>query len=96
MAIDKKLQERREEILQIAARYGARDVRVFGSRARGEARPGSDLDLLIRLEPGRTLLDMVAIKQDIEDILGCKVDVVTENAINRYIREQVLSEAVAL
>jgi hypothetical protein len=96
MAIDMTLQERREEILQIAARYGAKDVRVFGSRSRGEARPGSDLDLLIRLEPGRTLLDMIAIKQDIEDLLGCKVDVVTENAISRYIREQVLSEAVPL
>jgi len=96
MAIDKILQERRDEILQIAKRYGARDVRVFGSRAHGEARPGSHLDLLKKLEPGRTLLDMVAIKQDIEDLLGCKVDVVTENAISRYIREQVLSEAVAL
>jgi hypothetical protein len=96
MGIEKTLLERREEILQIAAHYGARDVRVFGSRARGEANPGSDLDLLIKLDPGRTLLDMVAIKQDIEDILGCKVDVVTENAVSRYIRERVLSEAVAL
>jgi len=96
MGIEKTLLERREEILQIAAHYGARDVRVFGSRARGEANPGSDLDLLIKLEPGRTLLDMVAIKQDIEDILGCKVDVVTENAVSRYISEEVLSEAVAL
>ena len=96
MAIDKILQERRDEILPIATRYGARDVRVFGSRAHGEARPGSHLDLLIKLEPGRTLPDMVAIKQDIEDILGCKVDVVTENAVSRYISEEVLSEAVAL
>ena len=96
MAIDRKLLERREEILQITARYGAKDVRVFGSWARGDARPGSDLDLLINLEPGRTLLDMVAIKQDVEGILGCKVDVVTESAISPYIRPQVVSEAVAL
>ncbi len=96
MAIDNTLRERREEILKIAAHYGARDIRVFGSRARGDSTPDSDLDLLIRLEPGRTLLDIVAIKQDLEDLLHCKVDVVTEQAISHYIREQVLNEAVAL
>ncbi len=96
MVADSSLRTRRDEILRIAAKYGAHDVRVFGSRARGEGRPDSDLDLLIRLEPGRTLLDIVAIKQDLEDLLGCKVDVVTEQAISHYIRDQVLNEAVAL
>ena len=96
MVTDPKLQENRDEILSIAARYGARNVRVFGSRARGEGKPGSDVDLLIRLEAGRTLLDLVAIKQDLEDLLGCKVDVVTEGAVSRFIKNKVLAEAVAL
>lgn len=96
MAIDKTLQERRKEILQIAARYGARDVRVFGSRARGEGRSDSDLDILVTLDDHASLLDIVAIKQDLEDLLGCKVDVVTEDAISPYIREKVLQEAVSL
>lgn len=96
MVTDPKLQEKRDEILAIAARYGAREVRVFGSRARGEGKPGSDVDLLIRLDAGRTLLDIVAIKQDLEDLLGCKVDVVTEGAVSRFIRNAVLAEAVAL
>ncbi len=90
------LRERREEILQIVARYGARDARIFGSRARGVARPDSDLDILVKLDPGRNLLDIVAIKQDLEDLLGCPVDVVTEAAISPYIREQVLQEAIGL
>ena len=89
MGIEKFLEDRREAILKVAASHGARDVRLFGSRIRGTARPDSDVDLLISLEPGRSLLDIVAIKQDLKDLLGCKVDVVTEAAISPYIREQV-------
>ncbi|MBZ5515454.1 MAG: nucleotidyltransferase family protein [Acidobacteriia bacterium] len=96
MAIDSNLQARREQILAVAARHGAREVRVFGSRAHGEGQPDSDVDLLIKLEEGRTLLDIVAIKLDLEDLLGCKVDVVTERAISRFIRNEMLAEAVAL
>jgi len=96
MEIDHILKDRRETILQVAASHGARDVRVFGSRVRGTARPDSDVDILVRLDAGRSLLDLIAIKQDLEDLLGCKVDVVTEAAISPYIREQVLNEAVAL
>ncbi|MBU0492194.1 MAG: nucleotidyltransferase family protein [Chloroflexi bacterium] len=96
MEIDRVLQDRRGEIHRIVAQHGAGNVRVFGSRARGQARPDSDLDILVRLNPGRTLLDIVAIKQDLEDLLGCPVDVVTEAAISPYIREQVLREAVNL
>jgi uncharacterized protein len=96
MGLDRLLQGKRDEILRIAASHGARDVRVFGSSARGEAGPESDIDILAKLGPGRSLLDIVAIKQDLEDLIGCKVDVVTEAAISPYIREEVLREAVRL
>jgi len=96
MGIDNILKDRRETILRVAASHGARDVRVFGSRVRGTARPDSDIDILVKLEAGRSLLDLIAIKQDLEDLLGCKVDVVTEAAISPYIREQVLNEAIVL
>ena len=89
-------QEQRQKILQIAASHGARDVRIFGSMARGEARPDSDLDLLVKLDPGQSLLDLIALKQDLEDLIGRKVDVLTEAAISPYIREQVLENAISL
>jgi predicted nucleotidyltransferase len=85
-----------EEVLRIAARYGAGNVRVFGSAARGDARPDSDVDVLIDLAPGRSLLDIVAIKQDLEDLLGLEVHVVTADSVSPYIRDQVLREAVSL
>jgi predicted nucleotidyltransferase len=96
MVVNSSLDTRREEILAIVKRHGGRNVRVFGSQARGEGAPDSDLDILIDLEPGRSLLDIVAIKQDLEDLLGCSVDVVTEASVSPYIREHVLSEAIAL
>jgi predicted nucleotidyltransferase len=96
MGMDSSLEENRSDILRIAANHGARDVRVFGSRARGQAHRDSDLDLLITLEKGKSLLDIVAIKQDIEDLLGYKVDVVTEAAISPYMRDRILEEAVPL
>lgn len=96
MKINEILKEKRDEILKIAATHGARHVQVFGSMARGEAGAASDLDILVQLDADRTLLDLIAIKQDLEDLLGCQVDVVTEAAISPYIREQVLKEAVAL
>ena len=86
----------REQIQRIAARHGAMSLRVFGSVARGDARPDSDVDLLVEMERGRTLLDVVAIKQDVEDLLGRKVDVVTQAAVSPYMRESVLKEAVSL
>ncbi len=64
--------------------------------ARGEARPDSDIDVLVDFEPGRTLLDRIGMIQDLEDLLGRKVDVVTEKALHRYIRQQVIQEAVPL
>lgn len=96
MQLNTVLKDKREEILRIAQSHGAHNVRVFGSLVRGEAGPGSDLDILVKLDPGRSLLDIVAIKQDLEDLLGCAVDVVTEAAVSPYIRDQVLREAVSV
>jgi uncharacterized protein len=84
------------EVLRIAQQHGATRVRVFGSWARGEQGPGSDLDLLVEMAPGRSLLDLVAIKQDLEDLLHFPVDVVTERSLSPYLRGRVLAEAAAL
>jgi predicted nucleotidyltransferase len=71
-------------------------VRVFGSWARGEASTQSDLDLLVRLEPGRSLLDLIGFEQALEDRLGLSVDIVTEGALSPHLRARVVSEARAL
>lgn len=81
------------EIMRVARSHGAQSVRIFGSRARGDARPDSDLDLLITLEPGRSLLDLIAIKQDLEELLHFSVDVVTEHGLSPYLRDRVFAEA---
>lgn len=81
MAID--LQAIRQDILRVAAQHGARNVRLFGSAARGEDRPGSDLDLLVDMESGRSLLDLVALGQDLEELLHRKVDVITDSRNGR-------------
>jgi len=96
MGINELLREMREDILRIAAQHGARNVRIFGSVATGKARPDSDVDILVEMEPGRSLLDHVALWQDLEDLLGCRVDVVSEKALHWYIRDRVLKEAVLL
>ena len=90
------LQQYRAEILAMAMRHGARNVRVFGSLARGEGREDSDLDLLVTLGEGRSLLDLVGLKQDLEELVKRPVDVVTEQALSPYLREHVLSEAIPL
>ena len=92
----KSLRVKREEILQIAEKYGARTVRIFGSVARGEADVASDLDLLVEMEPGRSLLDLGGLLMELQDLLGCRVDVVTEKGLRERIRDRVLKEAVAL
>jgi predicted nucleotidyltransferase len=83
-------------IREVAAEHGATRIRIFGSLARGTAKPDSDLDLLVDLQPGRDLLDLIAIKQDLEQRLGRRVDVVTERSLSPYLRDQVLKEAVAI
>jgi len=88
------LHEKRNEIQQIAARYGARNIRVFGSVARDEATDASDVDFLAEMEPGRSLFDLGGLYADLHDLLQCPVDVVTENSVSEYIRNRVLSEAV--
>ena len=90
------IRKKREMILAIAKDHGALSVRIFGSYARGEEQPPSDIDLLVEMEPGRSLLDIVAIKQEVEDLLGKKVDVVTKAALSPYLRDEVLQEAVVL
>ncbi len=96
MPLDELLRTKREDILRIAKNYGAYNVRVFASVARGEADSESDIDLLVNMEPGRSLLDLCGLLADIEDLLGCKVDVVTEDGLRERIRERVLKEAVVL
>jgi predicted nucleotidyltransferase len=96
MSLHAELLDRREEIFAIAARHGARTVRVFGSVVRGEAGPESDLDLLVEFEPGRSLLDHIALAQDLKDLLGREVDVVTEGGLHGYIRDRICREAVPL
>ena len=93
MDVGKLLQEKRYDILQAAAKRGAYNVRVSGSVARGEAGSESDLDLLVDLEPNRSLFDLGGLLADLEDLLGCRVDVVTEGGLHWYIRDRVLSEA---
>ena len=96
MSLDELLQSKRGDILRTASRYGAFNVRVFGSVARGEADSESDIDLLVDMEAGRSLLDLSGLLIDLEDMLGCNVDVVTERGLRDRIRERVLKEAVAL
>ena len=96
MNLDELLRGKREEILRLASRHGARNVRVFGSVARGEADERSDVDLLVDLEPGRSLLDLGGLLMDLRDLLRRNVDVVTERGLKARIRSRVLQEAVPL
>lgn len=90
------LRRRRNEILKIAERRGAHNVRIFGSVARGEADERSDVDFLVELEPGRSLLDLGGLLMDLQQLLGHPVDVVTERGLRERIRERVLEEAIPL
>jgi predicted nucleotidyltransferase len=96
MDINHLVREKREAILRLAARHGAHNIRIFGSAARGEAGVDSDVDFLIEVGPGRTPWFPGGLIADLEDLLGCRVDLVTEKALHWYIRDQVLQEAVPL
>jgi uncharacterized protein len=96
MDIQALLNQKREQVLETAAHYGAYDVRIFGSVARGEANDASDIDILVKLEPGRSLMDLGGLLYDLQKLLGIEVDVVTEKGLRSRIREQVLREAVPL
>ena len=96
MTIDDLLREKREEILRLAAKHGALNVRVFGSAARGEADDRSDIDLLVDLEPDRSLLDLGGLWADLNAMLPVEIDVVTEKGLRDSIRQRVLKEAIPL
>jgi len=96
MSLNELLQDKREDILRIAAKRGAYNVRVFGSFVRGEADSKSDIDILVDMEPGRSLFDLGGLLMDLQDLLGHDVDVVTERGLRERIRERVLKEAIAL
>ena len=93
MDVDQLLQEKREAILQLAAKHGARNVRVFGSVARHEANDQSDIDFLVDLEPGRSLMDQGGLLMDLRELLGREVDVVTEKGLYWLLRRRILKEA---
>ena len=96
MSIRQLLQFKRTQILQIAARHGARNVRVFGSVARGTARRNSDIDFLVDMEEGRSLLDHAALILYLERLLKRPVDVASERGLRRLVRKNVLKDAVTL
>jgi predicted nucleotidyltransferase len=90
------IEKKRQDIIRICEKHGAHAIRVFGSVVRGEDDTGSDIDFLVELEQGRSLLDVVALIQDLEELLGRPVDVVEPEGIHWYIRDRVLKEAVPL
>ncbi|MGA2233484.1 MAG: nucleotidyltransferase family protein [Tepidisphaeraceae bacterium] len=96
MLTQQSIRERRDAILEIARRYGASDIRIFGSVARGDATDSSDLDLIVRFEPGRSLLDHGGLVMDLRELLAVKVDVIDEDAMRPRFRDQANREAVPL
>ncbi len=91
--LSKLLQEKRQAVMALAAGHGAKNVRVFGSVARAEARSDSDIDLLVKMEEGRSLLDLSALVCDLRELLGVKVDVVSEDGLYWLLRRKILNEA---
>ena len=93
MGIPEIIQDKKEQVLALAARHGASNVRIFGSVANGTAEEDSDIDFLVDLEKGRSLFDLGGLLMDLQQLFDRKVDVVTENGLHWYIKERILSEA---
>ena len=96
MGVSDRIHEKRDQILRIAARHGAHNVRLFGSIVRVEAGPESDVDLLVDVGPAHSPWFPAGLILDLEELLGREVDVVTEDALHWYIRDRVLEEAIPL
>ena len=95
-SLSQRLLDAREEVLAVAHRHGARNLRIYGSVARGQDRPGSDLDLLVDLERGCSLLEVIALRQELEALLNCQVDLAEAAQLHPLIRDQVIAQATAL
>ena len=93
MEIEKLLEAKRDAVLAVASKYGARNVRVFGSVARGDSGAASDLDLLVKMDEGRSLLDLSGLVVDLRELLNIKVDVVSEDGLYWLLRRRILKEA---
>ena len=87
------IRKKRNEIKQITSQHGAHHIRVFGSIANHTSNANSDVDFLIDLDKGRSLIDLGGLKMDLQKLLGCKVDLVTENGLHWYLKEKILQEA---
>jgi len=96
MTAEETLKIKRKDILRIAGRHGAQNIRIFGSFARGEAGAKSDLDLLVEMQSGRSLFDLVALGQELEEFLGRKVDILTDGGISPYLKDRIYAEAKPL
>jgi uncharacterized protein len=96
MTLSELRSTKRDEILRVAAKRGARNIRVFGSVARGDNDASSDIDFLVDLEPGRSLFDLSGLLIDLQAALDTDVDVVTERGLRERVRERILREAVPL
>ena len=96
MTLDELRRTKRDEILRVAAHYGARNVRVFGSTARGDAAAGSDIDFLVDLDPGRTLMDLGGLLMALQELLEARVDVATKAMLRPKVRQGALADAIPL
>jgi len=96
MNLTETLKTNRDKILEVSAKYGAKNIRIFGSVARGDFGRDSDIDFLVDMEKGRSLFDMGGLLMELQKILGCKVDVVTPKGLRQRIKERVIKDSIYL
>ena len=96
MDVEDVLKGKRDKILRLAACYGAHNVRVFGSMARGEATASSDVDLLVTFDPGQSLMDHAGLELELEQLVGCRVEVASDRGLKPRVRQRILAEAISL